>query len=57
MIFKNTPVVDYIQNSLTSTKIEQSASGRKNYQDFSQEDEEEAYEEANVYAYVKYRSK
>ena len=55
--FKKTPVVDDIQASLTSTKIEQSASGRKNNQEFSREDEEEASEEANVYADVKYRSK
>ena len=55
--FKKTPVVDEIQASLTSTTIEQSAPGMKNNQDFSQEDEEQASEEANVDADVKYRSK
>ena len=55
--FKRTPVVDDIQDSLTSTTIEQSVSRRENNQDFSREDEEQASEEANVYADVKYRSK
>ena len=55
--FKKTPVVDDIQDSLTSNTIEQPASGRKKNPDFSQEDEEQASEEANVHADVKYRSK
>ena len=45
VFFKRKPVVDDIQASLTGNTIENSASGKKNNPDFSQEDEEQEAEE------------
>ena len=45
VFFKRKPVVDDIQASLTDNTIENSASGKKNNPDLSQEDEEQEAEE------------